>query len=120
MQNLQASHSSLNAEMKRLQSMGIGSNRRQAEPLTKEEELLWEKKILGDHTPQSLLNTMIFMNGLYFALRSGDEHRNLRCSPYQIQVVEKRPYLLYTEDISVLFGWGVHGLQCLLQHIHLL
>ncbi len=45
---------SLNAEMKRLQSMGIGSNRRQAEPLTnEEEELLWGKKIVGDHTPQT-------------------------------------------------------------------
>ena len=43
---------SLNAEMKQLQSMGIGSTRRQDEPLTEEEgELLWEKNILGDHSP---------------------------------------------------------------------
>ncbi len=102
--------SSLNAEMNRLQSMGIGSNHRQAEPLTnEEEELLWEKKILGDHTPQSLLKTM---NGLYFALWSGDEYRNLRRSPCQIQVVEKpgkRPYLLYTEDISKNHPGGLKG-----------
>ena len=58
--------SSLDAEMKRLQSTGIGSTRKQAEPLTvEEEELLWEKGILG-----GLLRTMIFMNGLFFALRS--------------------------------------------------
>jgi len=70
--------SSLNAEMKRLQSKGMGSTHKQAEPLSvEEEELLWEKKILGDHSPQALLNTIIFMNGLYFALRSGDEYRNL-------------------------------------------
>ena len=46
---------------------------------------------------------MIFMNGLYFALRSGDKHRQLRHEPCQIKVVEKegrRPYLEYTEDIS--------------------
>ena len=55
--------SSLDAEMKRLQSTGIGSTRKQAEPLTvEEEELLWEKGILGGHSPQSLLRTMIFMN----------------------------------------------------------
>ena len=37
--------SSLDAEMKRLQSKGIGSVRKQAEPFsTEEEELLWEKK----------------------------------------------------------------------------
>ena len=83
--------------MKRLQSTGIGSTRKQAEPLTvEEEELLWEKGILGGHSPQSLLRTMIFMNGLFFALQSGDEHRNLRRKPCQIELVHKegeRPYL---------------------------
>ncbi len=69
---------SLNAEMKRLQSKGMGSTQKQAESLsTQEEEQLWENQILGDHSPQALLNTMVFMIGLYFALRSGDEHRNL-------------------------------------------
>ena len=33
--------------------------------------------VLGEHNPESLLNTIIYMNGLYFALCSGDEHRNL-------------------------------------------
>lgn len=51
----------IDAEMKWLQAKGLGSHHKRAEPLTVEEEgLLWEKKILGD--------------GLYFALRSGDEH----------------------------------------------
>ena len=105
--------SSLDAEMKRLQSKGLGSNHKQAEPLTvQEEEQLWEKNILGDHSPESLLNTIIFMNGLYFALRSGDEHRQLRHKPCQIQVVEnegERPYLLYTEDISKNHPGGLKG-----------
>ena len=90
--------------MKRLQSKGLGSVHRQAEAITEdEEELLWKEKILGDHSPQSLLNTIIYMNGLYFALRSGDEHRNLRHKSCQIQVIKKpgeKSYLLYTEDIS--------------------
>ena len=56
--------SSLDAEMKRLQSSGLGTFKKQAEPLTlEEEELLWQKKILGDHNPKALLNTMLFMNG---------------------------------------------------------
>ena len=75
----------LDAEMKRLQQKGLGSKRREAEPLTEEEEeILWSKGLLGDHSPQALLNTMVFMNGLYFALRSGREHRELRFSPCQI------------------------------------
>ena len=56
--------SSLDAEMKRLQSAGMGSVKKQAEPLTlEEEEQLWEKKILSDHSPKALLNTIMFMNG---------------------------------------------------------
>ena len=105
--------SSLDAEMKRLQSKGVGPVHKQAEPFTtEEEELLWGNKILGDHSPEALLNTIIYMNGLYFALRSGDEHRNLRHNPCQIQVVERqgeRPYLLYTEDISKNRPGGLKG-----------
>ena len=101
--------SSLDAEMKRLQSSGKGSNKRQAEPLTPEnEELLWKKGLLGDSTPQALLDTMIFYNGIYFALWSGDEHRQLRFNSSQIEHVEKseeRPYLKYVEDVSRTGQW---------------
>ena len=80
----------LDSEMKRLQAAGIGSVQKKAEPITyEEEEILWEKGILGDGNPQALLNTMFYMNGLYFALRGGREHRNLRHQPSQIQLVEK-------------------------------
>ena len=95
---------SLDAEMKRLQSEGTGSKTQQAEVLTEaEEELLWQRGLLGDATPQTLLDTMVFFNGLYFALQSGKEHRQLRTKPCQIEVVEhpgERAYLKYTEDIS--------------------
>ena len=68
--------------MKRLQEKGLGSKHKQAEPITEvEEEILWEKGELGDHTPQSLLNTMVYMNSVYFAQRSGKEHRNLHFHP---------------------------------------
>ena len=66
-----------------------------------EEDILRNKGLLGSHSPQSLVDTMVFMSGLYFALRSGDEHRNLRFS--SIELVEKEgviPHLVYTETIS--------------------
>lgn len=104
---------SLDAEMKRLQAEGIGAKRRQAEVITEEEEnLLWEKGLLGDHSPQVLLNTIIFYNGLYFALRSGKEHRQLRSNPCQIQLVEpagERAYLEYTEEVSKNRPGGLKG-----------
>ena len=79
--------STIDAEMKRLQHNGLGNKRRQAEPLSEEdEEILWNKGLLWDHSPQSLLNTMVFMNGLYFALRSG---RELRSDCSQIEVVAR-------------------------------
>ena len=104
---------SLDAEMKRLQSQGIGSKKRQAEILTEdEEESLWQKGLLGDATPQSLLDTVVFYNGLYFALRSGKEHRQLRNTPCQIELVERpgeRPYLRYIEDLSKNHPGGLKG-----------
>ena len=103
----------LDAEMKCLQQDGIGSRKRQAEPLTEEEEdLLWEKGILGEHSPQALLNSVFFYNGICFALRSGEEHRRLRFKESQIQVVEKpgeRAYLAYTEDSSKNHQGGLKG-----------
>ena len=105
--------STLDGEMKRLQSLGIGVKKRQAEPLTEEEEeKLWTTGQLGDHSPQALLDTMIFMHGIYFALRSGQEHRNLRFSPAQVEVVARpgeRAFLRYTEDISKNNPGGLKG-----------
>ena len=105
--------SSLDAEMKKIQASGKGSIKKQAEPLSlEEEELLWEKKLLGDHSPEALLNTIVFMNGLYFALRSGNEHRDLRHNPCQIQLFEppgERAYLRYTEDTSKNRPGGLKG-----------
>ena len=104
---------SLDAEMKRLLSQGIGSKKRQAEPLSiKDEDILWERELLGDHSPQTLLNTMVFCNGLYFALRSGMKHRQLRFHSSQIQLIEhdgERPYLKYTEDVSKNQPGGIKG-----------
>ena len=104
----------LDAEMKRLKSVGKGSHVLKAEPLNPEvEELLWEKGVLGDHSPQVLLNTVFFFqNGVDFALRSGNEHDQLRHKGCQIEMVEQpgeRPYLQYTEDIS---NNNQGGLKC--------
>ena len=68
----------LDSEMKRLQTSGIGTAQKKTKPITfEDEEILWRKRILGDSTPQSLLDTMVYMNRLYFVLYGGQEHRNL-------------------------------------------
>ena len=76
---------------------------RRAEPLTIEEEKqLWQCRLLEDHSLQALLDTMLFLCGMYFALHSGQKHRNLVM--LQIKIVEPMngllSYIAYTEIVS--------------------
>ena len=67
------------------------------------EEKLWESGILGDHSPQVLVDTVLYLIGLNFALRSGEEHCHLCHFPSQISVVNTEgtiPYIKYCKDIS--------------------
>jgi len=45
-----------------------------------EEELLWEAKQLGAHTPWVLLNTILYFNTKYFFLKTVNEHQVLSFS----------------------------------------
>ena len=96
--------STLDAEMKRLNATGNYIEKRQAQVITaSDEDYLWNLRLLGEHSPQVLLDTIVYMVGLYFALRSGNEHRRLRHNPSQLQVIEPpdgRAYIIYREDIS--------------------
>ena len=77
--------------MKHLQREGLGLKRKQAEVITEEEEkFLWAKGLLRDKHTQTLFNTIIFYNGLYFALRSGKEHCQLGR-----EVVKEPPFSKY-------------------------
>ena len=65
---------SLNTEMKRLQQKGLGAKKRQAEVLTEaNEDLMWNKGLLGEAIPQSLLDTVVFYNGLFFCIEEWEE-----------------------------------------------
>ena len=63
---------------------------------------MWDKGVLGDGNPQTLIDTLIYLIGIYFALKSGDEHRSLTFS--QIEIVTpisgEPSYLIYTENVS--------------------
>ena len=85
--------------MKRLNATGEYLNKKQPQPITvKQESHLRDLGLLGNYNPQTLLNTIVFQVGLFFALRSGNEHRRLRHFPSQIQLYEPpgdSAYLVY-------------------------
>ncbi len=50
-----------------LHSEGVGAVRKHAPLITdKEESTIWEKGILGDHTPLALVRSVFFLNGKIF------------------------------------------------------
>ena len=91
--------------MKESASAGIELTRKQGEVTTlKEEEQLWEKGVIGDSQPQQLLDILVYLFGIHFALRGGNEHRRLRAVNSQIiKGVDQETglqYLEYREDVS--------------------
>lgn len=75
--------------MKSLEASGLGASDKQAKSITEEEEEnLWKKGFAGENASQMLVDTMVYMNALYFALRSRKEHEQLGHHPSQIQLIE--------------------------------
>ena len=69
----------LKAKQKQLKQQGKGNKPKRACPLTDEEiNILYNRNVLGSHTPQSLLNTLWLNNSVQFGLRGVHEHYNLR------------------------------------------
>lgn len=72
-------NSALNHQMKEAAAKGIGTTPKQAEVITVEQENdLWERGFLGSDEPEKLRDTVLWLFGLNFALRAGQEHRSLR------------------------------------------
>ena len=80
---------------KRLISEGVGVQVKQAEPFGKDEEdILWNKGLLGSENPRTLLNTMVFVLGKCFALRGGQEHRGRKFKQFKLVSVSESEKLL--------------------------
>jgi hypothetical protein len=87
--------------MKKRAEEGLGLQTRRAEVISvQKEDHLWKMGLLGDSSPSILLDTMVFLLGLNFALRSGEEHRMLSRDQLVLVKDVEQPYLEYTEKIS--------------------
>ena len=59
----------LDAKMKQLRSSGLGVEVKKAESITiEEEEVMWQCGALDDQDPRTLLYTIFYLIGVYFAL----------------------------------------------------
>ena len=93
--------------MKLHTAAGLGNHVKQAEIVGLcDEQDMWEKGLLGTHNPEVLLHTVVYLIGLYCALRAGKEHRSLRSIPFQSQFQYKTDssgcyYIHYKEDLGL-------------------
>ena len=96
-------NATLNHKMKEATSAGVGIEKKQANVVSKEQEdFLWQKGILGSSSPETLRDTLLWIFGIHFGLRAGQEHRNLRMQNSQISArVDETgtSYLQYAEDV---------------------
>ena len=89
---------SLDNCMKALAKQGYVQPRNQAIPIThKEEDILWEKGILGDQTPEVLVNMLMYLLRIHFTLHGREEHKALKVGHF-VQI-----RLIYDDDLDVKF-----------------
>ena len=76
----------LDNTMKKHTADGIGNSVRHAEVLNiMDEDILWSLGLLGTHSPEVLLQTVMFTLGLSCSLCAGKEHYALRSIPFKSQ-----------------------------------
>ena len=81
-------HNVLNNVSKKLLSEGVGAVKKQAKIVAQsEEDTLWEKGVVGTHSPAALSNAVFIYCGIYLCLRGGDEHRDLKLSQFEFKQV---------------------------------
>ena len=103
---------SLDNFMKLRTSQGVGVSVKKGQILTiSDEEYLWSLGLLGRHSPEVLLNTVVFIIGKGFALRAGKEHQALRSPPFNSQMELMRDdegywFIRYNEEIGFKMNKG--------------
>lgn len=81
----------LDAKMKELSKLGLGIIKNQALIITEEQEnILWERNILGSANAQQLLDTMVYLVGLNFALQAAQESAHWRTFSIDLENVSCR------------------------------
>lgn len=96
----------LDNQMKFLASKGYSCPREKADAIeVEDEDKMWLDGVLGESNPKQLVDTVLYLLGVHFALRAGKEHKALQLGDRSQLVVKydrvaEMNYIEYTEDTS--------------------
>ncbi len=84
--------------MKESAKEGCVQPKKQAKAVTmSEEDKLWDLGLLSEDMPKKLVNTLIYLIGIHFALHGGEEHKQLKVG------VWSNINIKYDEDLNLRF-----------------
>ncbi|XP_078608426.1 uncharacterized protein LOC144880237 [Branchiostoma floridae x Branchiostoma japonicum] len=91
----------LDAKMKELTAAGVGVTKRQADPLTTDDEdRLWESNTISLSTSEGMSYGVYFYNCKVFGFRAMDEHLNLLIEQYRFGTDTNGHYMYFTGMVS--------------------
>lgn len=94
--------------MKSLVAQGIGTTTQQADPiLPEQEDILWEKEVLGSSSAKSLQNTGFFYACKVFGLRGCDEHRERMCEQFILNSDDQGKFIQFVGRQSKTYQGGL-------------
>ena len=94
--NFASFRKTLDSKMKDLNRKGIHLHKKQAQPLTLEDEhTLWEKGVFASDTAHGLFNAIYFYTSKIFGLRAADEHSNLNVDQFTVGKNDTGEYVRY-------------------------
>ena len=103
--------------MKQLSKQGIVRQKNQAQAISVEqEEHMWQSGILGEDTPEKLINTVLYLIGVHFTLCTCDEYKSLKVGTFSQLKIKVDPesnqhYLEYVEHHSKNHHRGIKSLH---------
>lgn len=102
----------LDARMKSLVAQGIGTTTGQDDPiLPEQEDILWEKEVLGSNSAKSLQNTVFFYACKVFGLRGCDQHRELMCKQFILNSDDQGKFIQFVGRQSKTYQGGPRQMQ---------
>ncbi|CAC5371222.1 unnamed protein product [Mytilus coruscus] len=102
----------LDAKIKDLLSKGLGTKTRKADPISHEDEELFRVNgVFGKSSATTLQYTVFYYTCKLFGLRGRDEHRNLDCDQFEIDIDSTGKFIRFIGRNNKTFKGGLRHMQ---------